>query len=194
MFAVECWKIFLFFPLPYLRVNLNVNMSALGVKYELDKDFLLRASLCSLFPSLVQGALLHSQDPIGLLAPPFKPDLEAPAKSYYTYSITLIKQKWNIFGSPASFTFSDNFYLKLYNESEAEHGKVGELAPDLGAMALLLTLGKSRCDYQHAKSPRLGERQFLWPRVCSTVISGSCWLESWTPSAAAPPWSRDLSL
>lgn len=140
VFAVECWKIFLFFPLPYFRVNLKANTSALGVKYEVDKDFLLSASLCSLPRSLVQGTPPHSQGPICFLLLPFKPNLEASDKSYYTYSITLGKLKWNIFCSPASFTFSDNFYLELYNEFEAEQGKVVELAPDLGGTALLLTI------------------------------------------------------
>lgn len=51
-----------------------------------------------------------------------------------------------MFCSSASFTFSDDFYLELYNASEAEHDKIVEVVPDFGAMALLLTLGKSHYD------------------------------------------------
>lgn len=44
--------------------------------------------------------------------------------------------------------------LSVDSGSEAEHDEIVELAPDVGAMVLLLTLGKSHCDCGKVSKPQ----------------------------------------
>lgn len=124
----------------------------------------------SLPPLLLQLTLPHSQDPIWFfLLPLSQVGKHWPRANILTYT----KLKWNMFCPSASFSFSDNFYLKLYNDSEAEHDKIVELAPDLGAKTLPLTLGESHYDCVKVTKAQKQELRFIWPPICSMMISGS---------------------